>query len=64
MQRGFFCEFMKLRWTGNALFGPARLDDFLAPQSRRIVVGAYELRHEIMSDTSFGPRIWHAREDR
>ncbi|WP_448149556.1 hypothetical protein [Labrys miyagiensis] len=55
---------MKLRWTRNALFGPARLDDFLAPQSRRIVVGAYELRHEIMSDTSFGPRIWHAREDR
>ncbi|WP_267549978.1 type II toxin-antitoxin system RelE/ParE family toxin [Rhizobium rhizogenes] len=41
-----------------------RLEEFEPRDVRRIVVGAYEMRYEIVGSTVFILRIWHGREDR
>ena len=41
-----------------------RLDEFDPREVRRIVVGRYELRYEIVESIVYVLRIWHTREDR
>ena len=41
-----------------------RLDEFDPREVRRILVGRYELRHEIQASTIYVLRLWHTREDR
>ena len=41
-----------------------KLDEFLPREVRRILVGQYEIRYEIQSDTLFILRVWHTREQR
>ena len=40
------------------------LDEFAPRQVRRLIVGQYELRYEIVDDAIFIMRLWHTREDR
>lgn len=40
------------------------LDEFAPRQVRRLIVGQYELRYEIVDDTIYILRLWHTREDR
>ena len=40
------------------------LEEFTPRQVRRLIVGQYELRYEIIDDTIFILRLWHTREDR
>jgi plasmid stabilization system protein ParE len=40
------------------------LDEFAPRQVRRLIVGQYELRYEIVDDTIYVLRLWHTREDR
>ena len=40
------------------------LDEFAPRQVRRLIVGQYELRYEIVDDAIFILRLWHTREDR
>lgn len=41
-----------------------RLDEFSPREVRRLHVGRYELRYEIVDSTIFVLRIWHTREQR
>ena len=41
-----------------------RLSEFEGREVRRLVVGKYEMRYEIIGSTVSLLRIWHAREDR
>ena len=41
-----------------------RLREFEPREIHRIIVDDYEIRYEIMQDTIFVLRVWHAREDR
>lgn len=48
---------------GHPRLGP-RLEEFAPREVRRLFVGDYELRYEIVEDTVIVVRLWHAREDR
>ena len=41
-----------------------QLDEFEAREVRRLLVGDYEMRYEIVAGNIFILRIWHVREDR
>ncbi len=41
-----------------------KLEEFEPREVRRILVGRYEMRYEIKSETIFVLRLWHTREDR
>ncbi|MDP3517910.1 MAG: type II toxin-antitoxin system RelE/ParE family toxin [Pseudohongiella sp.] len=41
-----------------------RLEEFDSRDVRRILVGHYELRYEIVNSTIYVLRLWHTREDR
>ncbi|MBC3386335.1 type II toxin-antitoxin system RelE/ParE family toxin [Pseudomonas sp. SWRI12] len=41
-----------------------RLEEFEPRDVRRIQVGHYEIRYEIVSSTLYLLRLWHTREDR
>lgn len=41
-----------------------RLDDYDPLHVRSLIVGDYEMRYQILPDTLFIVRLWHAREDR
>jgi plasmid stabilization system protein ParE len=43
--------------------GP-RLEQFEGREVRRIVVGEYEIRYEIIDETVWILQLWHGREDR
>ena len=40
------------------------LAEFAHRQVRRLIVGQYELRYEIVEDAIFILRLWHTRKDR
>ncbi len=40
------------------------LEEFAPRQVRRLIVGQYELRYEIVDDMIYILRLWHTREDR
>jgi plasmid stabilization system protein ParE len=40
------------------------LDEFEQREIRRILVGRYELRYEIVESTIYILRLWHTREER
>jgi plasmid stabilization system protein ParE len=42
----------------------ARLEGFNPREVRRIIVGRYELRYEILGEVIYIVRVWHSREDR
>lgn len=48
---------------GQPRLGP-RLEEFSPREVRRLFVGDYELRHQVVGDTIIVVRLWHAREDR
>lgn len=41
-----------------------KLDAYAPREVRRIIVGNYELRYEIVNATIFILRLWHCRENR
>ena len=41
-----------------------QLDEFKPREVRRILVGNYEMRYEIVASTLYVLRLWHTREDR
>lgn len=41
-----------------------KLDEFEPREIRRLLVGHYELRYEIVESTLYVIRIWHTREER
>ncbi len=41
-----------------------RLEEFDPREVRRILVGHYEMRYEIVGSTIYLLRLWHTREDR
>lgn len=41
-----------------------KLEEFAPREVRRILVGNYEIRHEIVDATLYVLRLWHTREDR
>ncbi|TBU94786.1 type II toxin-antitoxin system RelE/ParE family toxin [Stutzerimonas kirkiae] len=41
-----------------------RLEEFAPRDVRRILVGHYEMRYEIIDATIYLLRLWHTREDR
>jgi len=41
-----------------------RLEEFEPRDVRRIQIGHYELRYEIVDSTLYVLRLWHTREDR
>jgi plasmid stabilization system protein ParE len=41
-----------------------RLEEFGAREVRRILVGRYEMRYEIVGSTIYVLRLWHTREER
>ena len=41
-----------------------RLEEFQPRDVRRILVGHYEMRHEIRAATVYVLRLWHTREQR
>lgn len=41
-----------------------QLDQFLPREVRRIIVGNYEIRYELVDATIYILRIWHTREER
>lgn len=41
-----------------------RLEEFLPRDVRRIQIGHYEMRYEIVSSTIYLLRLWHTRENR
>jgi plasmid stabilization system protein ParE len=41
-----------------------RLDEFEPREVRRILVGRYEIRYELLESTVQVLRLWHTREDR
>ena len=40
------------------------LDEFAPRDVRRIIVGDYEVRYEVVDNMIYILRLWHAREDR
>ena len=40
------------------------LDQYLPREVRRIIVGNYEMRYELVESTVFILRVWHTREER
>ena len=40
------------------------LDEFAPGEVRRLLVGRYEMRYEIVAGTVYVLRLWHTREDR
>jgi plasmid stabilization system protein ParE len=42
----------------------ARLEGFASREVRRIIVGKYEMRYDVLGDVIYILRIWHSREDR
>jgi len=40
------------------------LDEFQPREVRRILVGRYELRYELVGSTLYVLRLWHTREER
>ena len=40
------------------------LDKFVPRDVRRVIVGDYEVRNEVVDSTIYILRLWHAREDR
>jgi plasmid stabilization system protein ParE len=40
------------------------LDEFQPRKVRRILVGRYELRYELVGSTLYVLRLWHTREER
>jgi len=42
----------------------ARVDRYLPREVRRIIIGDYEVRYEIIGDTISIAQIWHGRENR
>ena len=41
-----------------------KLDQYEPREIRRVIVGHYEIRYEIVTGTIFILRLWHTREDR
>jgi plasmid stabilization system protein ParE len=41
-----------------------RLEEFDPREVRRILVGRYEMRYEVLESTVVVLRLWHTREDR
>lgn len=41
-----------------------RLEEFEPRDVRRIQVGQYEMRYELVDSTLYLLRLWHTREDR
>jgi plasmid stabilization system protein ParE len=41
-----------------------RLDEFDPREVRRILVGRYEIRYEVLESAIYVLRLWHTREDR
>ena len=41
-----------------------KLEEFEPGEVRRIIVGHYEMRYEIVDSTIFVLRLWHTREER
>jgi len=41
-----------------------RLDEFEPREVRRLLVGQYEMRYEIVESTIYIMRVWHTREER
>lgn len=41
-----------------------KLEEFEPNEVRRILVGQYEMRYEIVESTIFVLRLWHTREER
>ena len=41
-----------------------RLETFADGEVRRLIVGDYEIRYEILGDTVWVLQLWHCREDR
>ena len=41
-----------------------RLQEFVPREVRRLIIGDYELRYEIVETTIYVLRLWHTREDR
>lgn len=41
-----------------------RLEEFEPRDARRILIGHYEMRYEIVGSTVYLLRLWHTREDR
>ncbi|WP_350297007.1 type II toxin-antitoxin system RelE/ParE family toxin [Limnohabitans sp. Rim8] len=41
-----------------------QLEQYLPREVRRIIVGNYEMRYELVESTVFILRIWHTREER
>lgn len=41
-----------------------RLEEFAPLEVRRLLVGKYEMRYEIVESTIYILRIWHTREER
>ncbi|AWM28096.1 hypothetical protein ABIA14_005419 [Sinorhizobium fredii] len=54
--------------TTTATSGPARigerLEEFDPRKVRRMLIGHYEMRHEIRPSTISVLRLWHTREER
>ena len=48
---------------GNPRIG-FRLTEFDPREVRRVIVGQYELRYELVEDVIYVLRLWHTREDR
>jgi plasmid stabilization system protein ParE len=42
----------------------ARLEQFEGREVRRLIVGDYEIRYEIIDQTIWVLQLWHGREDR
>ena len=40
------------------------LDEFAPRDVRRVIVGDYEVRYEVVDNMIYILRLWHAREDR
>ena len=49
--------------AGNPRIGE-KLEEFEPREVRRILVGRYEMRYEIVDSTIYILRLWHTREER
>ena len=41
-----------------------QLEQYLPREVRRIIIGKYEMRYELVESTVFILRVWHTREER
>jgi plasmid stabilization system protein ParE len=41
-----------------------QMDQYLPREIRRIIIGSYEMRYELVDSTVYILRIWHTREER